>query len=104
MSSRHRIDDFMRGRTIGKIEEGAGVQQIARSLTSLTALFHGCGRPFKTTECVVEGTERSCSVRCAQKTDISSHQQKKQAHILSRNQFLAASGKQISLEKLLPGT
>ncbi|GFY20988.1 transposable element Tcb2 transposase [Trichonephila clavipes] len=43
MSSRHHIDDFMRGRIIGKIEEGRKITDVARSSTSLTALFHGCG-------------------------------------------------------------
>ncbi|GFU06497.1 transposable element Tcb2 transposase [Trichonephila clavipes] len=37
MSSRHHIDDFMRGRIIGKIEEGRKITDVARSSTSLTA-------------------------------------------------------------------
>ncbi|GFX45282.1 hypothetical protein TNCV_2095671 [Trichonephila clavipes] len=30
MSSRHHIDDFMRGRIIGKIEEGRKITDVAR--------------------------------------------------------------------------
>ncbi|GFT38575.1 transposable element Tcb1 transposase [Trichonephila clavipes] len=76
MSSRHHRDDFMRGRIIEKIEEGRKITHVARSSTSLTALFHGCGSHLKLLECVVDGTGRS-SQQVA-------------------NQFLAASGKQIS--------
>ncbi|GFT14703.1 transposable element Tcb2 transposase [Trichonephila clavipes] len=77
MSSRHHIDDFMRGRIIGKIEEGRKITDVARSSTSLTALFHGCGSHLKLLECVVDGTaEVVLEVRRLQKTDISSYQQK----------------------------
>ncbi|GFT18329.1 hypothetical protein TNCV_711271 [Trichonephila clavipes] len=62
------------------------------SSTSLTALFHGCGKSFKTTGmCVVDVTgEVVLEVRRLQKTDISSYQQKEQAHHSS------ASGKSVS--------
>ncbi|GFU59829.1 transposable element Tcb1 transposase [Trichonephila clavipes] len=77
MSSRHHIDDFMRGRIIGKIEEGRKITDVVRSSTSLTALFHGCGSHVKLLECVVDGTgEVVLEVRRLQKTDISSYQQK----------------------------
>ncbi|GFU81403.1 hypothetical protein TNCV_1380711 [Trichonephila clavipes] len=70
------------------------------SSTSLTALFHGCGSHLKLLECVVDGTgEGVLEVRRLQKTDISSYQLKGTgATQLSQveNQFLAASGKQIS--------
>ncbi|GFX64151.1 transposable element Tcb1 transposase [Trichonephila clavipes] len=70
------------------------------SSTSLTALFHGCGSHLKLLECVVDGAgEVVLEVRPLQKTDISSYQQKGTGALqLSRwqNQFLAASGKQIS--------
>ncbi|GFY29565.1 HTH_Tnp_Tc3_2 domain-containing protein [Trichonephila clavipes] len=68
MFSRHHIDDFMRGRIIGKIEEGRKITDIARSSTSLTALFHGFG------------TKRNRRTTAQQVA----------------NQFLATSGKQIS--------
>ncbi|GFT00884.1 hypothetical protein TNCV_4053411 [Trichonephila clavipes] len=74
MSSRHHIDDFMRVRIIGKIEEGRGEPG---SSTSLTALFHGWGSHLKLLECVVDGTgEVLLEVRRLQKTVISSYQQK----------------------------
>ncbi|GFU82214.1 hypothetical protein TNCV_4466651 [Trichonephila clavipes] len=71
------------------------------SSTSLTSLFHGCGSHFKLLECVVDGTgEVMLEVRRLQKTDISSDQQKgtgvPQPAQQVANQFLAASGKQIS--------
>ncbi|GFS99586.1 transposable element Tcb2 transposase [Trichonephila clavipes] len=70
------------------------------SSTSLTALFHGCGSHLKLLECVVDGTgEVVLEVRRLQKTDISSYQQKRNRRTTAQqvaNQFLAASGKQIS--------
>ncbi|GFY10591.1 transposable element Tcb2 transposase [Trichonephila clavipes] len=71
------------------------------SSTSLTALFHGCGTHLKLLECVVDGTgEVVLEVRRLQKTDISSYHQKgtgaPQEQEQVANQFLAASGKQIS--------
>ncbi|GFT25383.1 hypothetical protein TNCV_182141 [Trichonephila clavipes] len=67
----------MRGRIIGKIEEGRKITDVARSSTSLAALFHGCGSHLKLLECVVKGTrEVVLEVRRLQKTDISSYQQK----------------------------
>ncbi|GFU88510.1 hypothetical protein TNCV_4036501 [Trichonephila clavipes] len=42
------------GRIIGKIEEGAKNNDVARSSTSFTALFHGCGSHLKLLECVVD--------------------------------------------------
>ncbi|GFV48565.1 transposable element Tcb1 transposase [Trichonephila clavipes] len=78
MSSRHHIDDFMRGRIIGKIEEGRKKQMLPGSLTSLTALFHGCESHLKLLECVVDGTGQVVlEVRHLQKTDISSYKQKR---------------------------
>ncbi|GFU58025.1 transposable element Tcb1 transposase [Trichonephila clavipes] len=56
MSSRQHIDDFMCGRIIGEIEEGRKITDVARSSTSLTALFQDCGSHLKLLECVVDGT------------------------------------------------
>ncbi|GFY08958.1 transposable element Tcb2 transposase [Trichonephila clavipes] len=73
---------------------------LAGSSTSLTALFHGCGSHLKLLECVVDGTgEVVLEERRLQKTDISSYQQKRNRRTTAQqvaNQFLAASGKQIS--------
>ncbi|GFV01796.1 hypothetical protein TNCV_2550501 [Trichonephila clavipes] len=61
------------------------------SSTSLTALFHGCGKSFKTTGmCSRRHGEVVLEVRRLQKTDISSFQQKEQAHHSS------AGGKSVS--------
>ncbi|GFY35357.1 transposable element Tcb2 transposase [Trichonephila clavipes] len=77
ISSRHHIDDFMRGRIIGKIEEGRKITDVLPgSSTSLAALFHGCGSHLKLLEC----SRRHGEVVLEQVA----------------NQFLAASGKQIS--------
>ncbi|GFY30359.1 transposable element Tcb2 transposase [Trichonephila clavipes] len=57
MSSRYHIDDFMRGRIIGKIEEGRKITDVAREFDiAHTALFHGCGSHLKLLECVEDGT------------------------------------------------
>ncbi|GFT84384.1 transposable element Tcb2 transposase [Trichonephila clavipes] len=51
------------------------------SPTSLTALFHGCGSHLKTTGmCSRRHGELVLEVRRLQKTDISSYQEKEQAH------------------------
>ncbi|GFT86364.1 transposable element Tcb2 transposase [Trichonephila clavipes] len=62
MSSRHHIDDFMRGRIIGKFEEGRKITDVAREFD----IAHSAERNRRTTAQQVA------------------------------NQFLAASGKQIS--------
>ncbi|GFV44785.1 hypothetical protein TNCV_563361 [Trichonephila clavipes] len=75
------------------------IQMLPGSSTSLTALFHGCGSHLKLLKCVVDGTgEVVLEVRRLQKTDISSYQQKEQAHHSSAGSksVFAASGKQIS--------
>ncbi|GFU72833.1 hypothetical protein TNCV_2782981 [Trichonephila clavipes] len=88
MSSRHHIDDFMRGRIIGKIEEGRKITDVAREFdiahsdgsrhaVSHPRTFHGYGSHLQLLECVVDGTgEVVLEVRHLQKTDISSYQQK----------------------------
>ncbi|GFY14253.1 retrovirus-related Pol polyprotein from transposon 297 [Trichonephila clavipes] len=77
MSSRHHIDDFMRGRIIGKIEEGRKITDVAREFDITHSVFHGCGSHLKLLECVVDGTgEVVLEVRRLQKTDIASYQQK----------------------------
>ncbi|GFV12641.1 transposable element Tcb2 transposase [Trichonephila clavipes] len=76
MSSRHHIDDFMRGRIIRKIEEGRKITDIAREIDIAHSVISRLWKSFKTTECVVDGTGRSLEVQRQQKTDISSYQQK----------------------------
>ncbi|GFV16361.1 transposable element Tcb2 transposase [Trichonephila clavipes] len=106
MSSRHNIDDFMRGRIIGKIEEGRKITDIAREFDIAHSVVLRLWKSFKTTGmCVVDDTgEVMLEVRRLQKTDISSYQQKGTgAPQLSRWQisFLLPQESR-SPEKLLP--
>ncbi|GFY14191.1 transposable element Tcb2 transposase [Trichonephila clavipes] len=100
MSSRYHIDDFMRGRIIGKIEERRKITDVAREFDIAHSVVSRLWKSFKTTgmcsrrhgEVVLEG-------RRLQKTDISSYQQKGTgAPQLSRWQisFLLPQEKQIS--------
>ncbi|GFW31413.1 transposable element Tcb2 transposase [Trichonephila clavipes] len=77
MSSRHHIDDFMRGRIIGKIEEGRKITDVAREFDIAYSVVSRLWKSFKTTG--------MCSRRHGEA-------------VLEQvaNQFLAASGKQIS--------
>ncbi|GFV70953.1 retrovirus-related Pol polyprotein from transposon 297 [Trichonephila clavipes] len=88
MSSRHHIDDFISGRIVGKIEEGRKITDVARGVRHRSQrCFHGLWKSFKTTGmcrwmcrmCRWHG-EVVLEVRRLQKTDISSYQQKEQAH------------------------
>ncbi|GFW12801.1 transposable element Tcb1 transposase [Trichonephila clavipes] len=99
MSSRHHIDDFMRGRIIGKNEEGRKLTDVARNSTSLTALFHGCGSHLKLLKCVVDGTGgrvRSTTPAEDRYIVLSAKRNRRTTAQQVANQFLAASGKQIS--------
>ncbi|GFX88792.1 hypothetical protein TNCV_1558371 [Trichonephila clavipes] len=49
MSSRHHIDDFMRGRIIGKIEEGRKTTDVAREFDIAHSLVSRLWKSFKTT-------------------------------------------------------
>ncbi|GFX48131.1 transposable element Tcb2 transposase [Trichonephila clavipes] len=77
MSSRHHIDDFMRGRIIGEIEEGRKITDVAREFDIAQSVVSRLWKSFKTTG--------MCSRRHGEV-------------VLEQvaNQFLAASGKQIS--------
>ncbi|GFT58080.1 transposable element Tcb2 transposase [Trichonephila clavipes] len=77
MSSRHPIDDFMRGRIIGKIEEGRKITDVARVFDIAHSFVSRLWKSFK--------TNGMCSRRRGEV-------------VLEQvaNQFLAASGKQIS--------
>ncbi|GFX18935.1 hypothetical protein TNCV_322401 [Trichonephila clavipes] len=82
MSSRHHIHDFMRGRIIGKIEEGRKITNVAREFDIAHSVLSRLWKSFKTTGmCSRRHGEVVLEVRRLQKTDISSYQQKKgQAH------------------------
>ncbi|GFW49096.1 transposable element Tcb1 transposase [Trichonephila clavipes] len=49
MSSRHHIDDFMRGRIIGKIEEGRKITDVAREFNIAHSVVSRLWKSFKTT-------------------------------------------------------
>ncbi|GFW64108.1 hypothetical protein TNCV_708131 [Trichonephila clavipes] len=49
MSSRHHIDDFMRGRIIGKIEEGRKITDNAREFDIAHSVVSRLWKSFKTT-------------------------------------------------------
>ncbi|GFV73631.1 DDE_3 domain-containing protein [Trichonephila clavipes] len=77
MSSRHHIDDFMRGRIIGKIEEGQKITDVARKFNIVHSVVSRLWKSFKTNGmCSRRHGEVVLEVRCLQKTDISSNQQK----------------------------
>ncbi|GFT16100.1 hypothetical protein TNCV_3316241 [Trichonephila clavipes] len=77
MSSRHHIDDFMRGRIIGKIEEGRKITDVAREFNIAHSVVSRLWKSFKTTGmCSRRHGEVMLEVRRLQKTDISSYQQK----------------------------
>ncbi|GFV05806.1 hypothetical protein TNCV_5035451 [Trichonephila clavipes] len=77
MSSRHHIDDFMRGRIIGKIEEGRKITDVAREFDIAHSVVSRLWKSFKTTGMCSRGHgEVVLEVRHLQKTDISSYQQK----------------------------
>ncbi|GFU28785.1 hypothetical protein TNCV_469401 [Trichonephila clavipes] len=90
MSSRHHIDDFMRGRIIGKIEEGRKITDVAREFDIAHSVVSRLWNHLKLLECVVDGPGGRVKVRRLQKTDISSYQQKEQVHHSS------AGGKSVS--------
>ncbi|GFX93682.1 transposable element Tcb2 transposase [Trichonephila clavipes] len=105
MSSRHHIDDFMRGRIIGKIEEGRKITDVAREFDIAHSVVSRLWKSFKTTGmCSRRYGAVMLEVRRLQKRDISSYQQKGTgAPQLSRWQisFLLPQESR-SPEKLLP--
>ncbi|GFU36111.1 uncharacterized protein TNCV_2343191 [Trichonephila clavipes] len=98
-------DDFMRGRIIGKIEEGRKITDVAREFDIAHSVVSRLWKSFKTTGmCSRRHGEVMLEVRRLQKTDISSNQQKGTgAPQLSRWQisFLLPQESR-SPEKLLP--
>ncbi|GFU72592.1 hypothetical protein TNCV_3019501 [Trichonephila clavipes] len=102
MSSRHHINDFMRGRIIGKIEEGRKITGCCqgvrhRSLSVVSRLW----KSFKTTGMCSRrhGGGRVRKYDAWQKTDISSLSAKRNRRNLTAQQVanrFAASEKQIS--------
>ncbi|GFX85144.1 transposable element Tcb1 transposase [Trichonephila clavipes] len=107
MSSRHHIDDFMRGRIIENIEEERKITDVARDFDIAHSVVSRLWKSFKTTGmCSTTPGEVVLEERRLQKTDISSYQQKTNRRTTAQqvaNQFLAASGKQISRKTVARG-
>ncbi|GFU64810.1 hypothetical protein TNCV_2003031 [Trichonephila clavipes] len=100
MSSRHHIDDFMRGRIIGKIEEGRKITDVAREFDIAHSVVSRLWKSFKTTGmCSRRHGEVVLEVRRLQRDRIYRPISKRNRRTTAQqvaNQFLAASGKQIS--------
>ncbi|GFW84793.1 transposable element Tcb1 transposase [Trichonephila clavipes] len=100
MSSRHHIDDFMRGRIIGKIEEGRKITDVARAFDIAHSVVSRLWKSFKTTGMCSRrhGQGRVRSTTPAENIYIvlSVKRNRRTTAQQVANQFLAASGKQIS--------
>ncbi|GFV29271.1 transposable element Tcb2 transposase [Trichonephila clavipes] len=101
MPSRHHIDDFMRGRIIGKIEEERKITDVARKFDIAHSVVSRLWKSFKTTGmCSRRHGEVVLEVRDACRRQIYRHISAKRNRRTTApqvaNQFLAASGKQIS--------
>ncbi|GFV31035.1 transposable element Tcb2 transposase [Trichonephila clavipes] len=100
MFSRHQIDDFMRGRIIGKIEEGRKITDVAREFDIAHSVVSRLWKSFKTTGMCSRwhGGGRVRSTTPAEDIYIvlSAKRNRRTTAQLVANQFLAASGKHIS--------
>ncbi|GFX20318.1 transposable element Tcb2 transposase [Trichonephila clavipes] len=67
MSSRHHIDDFMRGRVIGKIEEGRKITHVAREFDIAHSAISRLWKSFKTTGMCSRRSGGGKSVSCCLK-------------------------------------
>ncbi|GFX25091.1 transposable element Tcb2 transposase [Trichonephila clavipes] len=105
MSSRHHIDDFMRGRIIEKIEEGRKITDVAREFDIAHSVVSRLWKSFKTTRMCSRrhggGRVRSTTPAEDRYIVLSAKRNRRTTAQQVVNQFLAASGKQIS-RKLLP--
>ncbi|GFT70431.1 transposable element Tcb2 transposase [Trichonephila clavipes] len=100
MSSRHHIDDFMRGRIIGQIEERQKITDVAREFDIAHSVVSRLWKSFKTTGTCSRrhGGGRVRSTMPAEDIYIvlSAKRNRRTTAQQVANQFLAASGKQIS--------
>ncbi|GFS56508.1 transposable element Tcb1 transposase [Trichonephila clavipes] len=100
MSSRHHIDDFMRGRIIGKIEEGRKITDVAREFDIAHSVVSRMWKSFKTTGMCSRrhggGRVRSTTPAEDRYIVLSAKRNRRTTAQQVANQFLAASGKQIS--------
>ncbi|GFY30898.1 uncharacterized protein TNCV_3120581 [Trichonephila clavipes] len=102
MSSRHHIDDFMRGRIIGKIEEGRKITDVAREFDIAHSVVLRLWKSFKTTGMCSRrhgrGRVRSTTPAEDRYIVLSAKRNRRTTAQQVANQFLVASGKQISLK------
>ncbi|GFV04377.1 transposable element Tcb1 transposase [Trichonephila clavipes] len=100
MSSRHHIDDFMRGRIIGKIEERRKIKDVAREFDIAHSVVSRLWKSFKTTGMCSRwpggGRVRSTTPAEDRYIVLSAKRNRHTTTQQMANQFLAASGKQIS--------
>ncbi|GFV22196.1 transposable element Tcb1 transposase [Trichonephila clavipes] len=100
MSSRHHINDFMRGRIIGKIEEGRKMTDVAREFDIAHSVVSRLWKSFKTTGMCSRrhggGRVRSTTPAEDKYIVLSAKRNRRTTAQKVTNQFLAASGKQIS--------
>ncbi|GFW40590.1 transposable element Tcb2 transposase [Trichonephila clavipes] len=100
MSSRHHIDDFMRGRIFGKIEEGQEITDVAREFNIAHSVVSRLWKSFKTTGMCSRqhggGRFRSTTKAEDRYIILSAKRNRRTTAQQVANQFLAASGKQIS--------
>ncbi|GFU12717.1 RNA-directed DNA polymerase from mobile element jockey [Trichonephila clavipes] len=100
MSSRHHIDDFMRGRIIGNIEEGRKITDVAREFDIAHSVVSRLWKSFKTTGMCSRrhggGRVRSTTPAEDRYIVLSAKGNRHTTAQQVANQFLAASGKQIS--------
>ncbi|GFU49201.1 transposable element Tcb1 transposase [Trichonephila clavipes] len=99
MSSQHHIDDFMRGRIIGMIE-GRKITDVAREFDIAHSVVSRLWKSFKTTGMCSRrhggGRVRSATPAEDRYIVLSAKRNRRTTAQLVENQFLAASGKQIS--------
>ncbi|GFW23004.1 transposable element Tcb2 transposase [Trichonephila clavipes] len=100
MSSRHHIDDFMRGQIIGKIEEGQKITDVARKFDIAHSVVSPLWKSFKTTGMCSRqhggGRVRSTTPAEDRYIVLSAKRNMRTTAQRVANQFLAASGKHIS--------
>ncbi|GFT44475.1 transposable element Tcb1 transposase [Trichonephila clavipes] len=99
-SSRHHIDDFMRGRIIRKIEEGRKITDVDREFDIAHSVVSRLWKSFKTTGMCSRrhggGRVRSTTPAEDRYIVLSAKRNRRTTVQPVENQFLAASGKQIS--------
>ena len=100
MSCRYHLDDFMRARIVGMIEEGRKITNVARGFDIAQSFFSRLTKSFKTTGICVRrhggGHLRSMKPAGHKYIVLSSERNRCITSQLVANQFLAAAEQQIS--------